>query len=121
MMLEQCDSVLLGHCARARLYYSQGDFASLITEKKAILNLAPFQYDEYEEFAYMLVNGINLYSEVGDEYSVKVCKDELLALKSGLDRVPERLSSLGKLIKDQPGSELPEELSIYIEELGGKA
>ena len=58
---------------------------------------------------------------MGDTYSVKICRDELIALEDGLKRQEDLLSPLGKMIKDQPKTEFPDELSAYIEELGGAA
>ena len=118
-MLKRNDDVLLGYCVKARYAYSQGDFGALIQYKNKIFEVAPFQYDEYEEYARMLINGIALYTEAGDTVSADYCKKELMGIPQKLDSLNGRLSKLGKLIKDQPKTELPDVLLQYIESLGG--
>ncbi|MBQ3074946.1 MAG: O-antigen ligase family protein [Clostridia bacterium] len=116
-ILARNDDLLLAHCAKARQDYAKGDFASLVERKNEILEIAPFQYQEYEEYAYMLITGIGLYERAGDSYSVEICKNELLALDEKLEVLPERLSRLGTMIKDQPENTLPDEISVYINNL----
>ena len=81
---------------------------------------AYFVYDdEYEEYCYMLVNGISLYTSVADEYSINICKNELIKVKNNVENIEKRLSKFGAMIDDQPVKSLPDELKVYIETLEG--
>ena len=63
----------------------------------------------------MLISAIELYKKAGDTASVNICKAELLKTKALLEKNNERLSSLGKKIKDQPKTTLSEDILHYIE------
>ena len=106
--------VTLAYTVKARQAYSKGEFANLITYKNELLDRAPFQYVEYEEYCYMLINGINLYTKSGDSYSAEVCKKELIKVSQRLEEAEKKVSKLGKMIKDQPITELPENIQNYI-------
>ena len=106
--------VTLAYTVKARQAYSKGEFANLITYKNELLDRAPFQYVEYEEYCYMLINGINLYTKSGDSYSAEVCKKELIKVSQRLEEAEKKVSKLGKMIKDQPITELPENIQNNI-------
>lgn len=113
-ILSRNEYVTLAYTVKARQAYSKGDFANVIAYKNKLLDKAPFQYIECEEYCYMLINGIALYTEAGDSYSAEICKKELLAVSERLKQAEEKLSNLGKMIKDQPVTELPEDIQNYI-------
>ncbi len=106
--------VTLAYTVKARQAYSKGDFANVIAYKNELLDRAPFQYEEYEEYCYMLINGISLYTKSGDTYSAEVCKKELIKVSQRLEQAEKRISKLGKRIKDQPITELPVNIQNYI-------
>jgi len=116
-ILDQNEHVTIGYSVKARKAYSQGDFGNVIQYKNLIFEKAPFQYDEYEEYCYMLINGISLYMQAGDADSAKICKQELLGVRERLENLEKRLSVLGSKIKDQPQTELPEEIENYLDKL----
>lgn len=117
-ILEQNDACYVPYSIRAKYAYSQGDFASLIESKNKVFRLNPFGYEEYEEYCVMLINGIMLYERAGDTESVKICKMQLLETQALLESNAERLSALGKLIKDQPITQLSQDVRYYIEQMG---
>lgn len=116
-ILAQNEYVTVAYSAKARYAYSRGDFGQLIQIKNQIFEVSPFQYDEYEEYCYMLINGIYLYQQAGDKDSVRICERELRATQKKLGRLEKSMSELGKKIKDQPQMELPEEIVEYINEM----
>lgn len=116
-ILERNEYVTLAYSAKSRQAYSKGDFASVITYKNTLLEKAPFQYAEYEDYCYMLINGISLYTKARDIQSADICKKELLAIPGKLREAKERVSKLGTMIKDQPITELSEDINTYIERL----
>lgn len=109
--------VTVAYSAKARYAYSKGDFANVIKYKKKAIDTAVFSYDEYEDFCYLLIKGIYLYEKHGDEYSANVCRKELVATIKELQKNTERLSKLGRMIDDQPKTQLPDEILRYAEKL----
>ena len=116
-IINKNEYVTLAYSALAKQAYSQGDFGQVIQYKNHIFEIAPFQYEEYEDYCYMLVNGYSLYKEAGDMQSAQICKEEIFNTKNRLDNLDERLSERGRKIKDQPVQELPEELEMYIQRM----
>ncbi|MBR3144664.1 MAG: O-antigen ligase family protein [Clostridia bacterium] len=98
----------------AKYYYSVGDFTQLIENKNAVFERNPFDYKEYEEYCRMLIYGIMLYSNANDKTSVKYCQNELVSTVDLLESNRDRLSNLGKKIKDQPKTKLPEDIMDYV-------
>lgn len=115
-ILSQNEYVQVAYSAKARYSFSQGDFESLIQYKQKIFELAPFSYDEYEEYCYMLIQGMYLYQQIGDEQSADYCKQQLVKTSQSLSALESRLSDLGKQIDDQPQTSLPDDVAQYIKE-----
>jgi hypothetical protein len=113
-ILKQNPYVTLAHSAKARYAYSKGDFTNLILHKNKLFQAAPFQYEEYKEYCYMLIHGIALYEQAGDRNSASYCKAELIETSKTLSSLHERLSSLGKSIRDIPQTELPSDVQNYL-------
>lgn len=113
-IISQNEYVQIAYSAKARYAYSQGDFESLISYKNKIFQIAPFSYDEYEDYCYMLIQGVELYKQAGDEYSAEYCIQELTKTVRKLKALDGRLSELGKMIYDQPKTELPQDIMDYI-------
>ena len=109
-ILEQNEYVLLAHSVMARHDFSQGNFTSLISRKREIFRLFPFQSEEYIQYCQMLLVGMELYSQAGDSGSADFCRQELLQTADALQNLDQKLSPLGRAIADQPNTQLPEEL-----------
>lgn len=109
--------VQIAYSAKARYAYSQGDFENLIKYKNKIFQIAPFSYEEYEEYCYMLIQGIYLYQQIGDDYSAEICIQEIIDTADKLNGLEGKLSEFGKKIADQPGTELPDDILEYINSL----
>ena len=118
-ILKQNPYVPLAHSVKARYAYSKGDFTNLILHKNKLFQTAPFQYEEYKEYCYMLINGIALYQRSGDTKSANICRQELLTTQKRVQAQTERLSKLGAKINDQPTTELPADIQNYIAQMEG--
>lgn len=114
-ILHRNTHVTVAYSVKARQAYSSGDFAELIHIKHQIFQNAPFVYEEYEEYCYMLMTGIRLYEKAGDEASARICLQELNRAAREVHTAKSRLSSLGTKIKDQPTVQLPEDIEEYIQ------
>lgn len=120
-ILKQNKYVSICYSAKARAAYSNGDFKSTMEYKHKLFEYAPFAFEDYKEYCYMLVNAISIYSRSGDLQSADYCKRELIETYNKLSSSAGRLSKLGRLIKDQPQTELPDDLTEYILILKGNA
>lgn len=104
---------------KAKYSYTKGDFTAVIENKYAAFERNPFGHMEYEEYCQMLLNGITLYLKAGDTKSAQFCKDQLLQTQKLLSANAQRLSKLGKMIDDQPVTELSQQLQQQIQKIGG--
>lgn len=106
--------VTVAYSLKARTYYSEGDFSKVIKYKKLIFEKAPFAYEEYEDYCYMLITGVSLYSDAGDNQSAEICLKELKSAANAVHNSKDRLSALGAKIKDQPETRLPDDIEEYL-------
>lgn len=113
-ILKQNTASYIPYSIKSKYAYSKGEFTAVIRNKQLAIAKNPLNYDEYEEYCKMLINGIILYNKASDSGSVKVCQTELLKAKAMLESNESRLSKLGKMIKDQPVTEFSEEILNYI-------
>jgi len=97
--------------------YYEGDFTKVIEYKQKAVDTFPFSYEIQEEYCHMLINGIYLYEQNNDPYSVKICQQELLKTVRDVQNADSRLSKLGKMIDDQPVTELPDDITEYVRQL----
>ena len=109
--------VSVAYSAKSRVAYAQGDFEKVMEYKNKAIELAPLVSEEYREYAYMLINGIALYTQAGDDYSTEVCKDELFSLVDKLEAARAKVSELGAGIDTQPNLKFPLEIEEYLDRL----
>ena len=68
----------------------------------------------------MLITGIDLYEKNGDTQSADICRQELMEVYQKFLDMPQRLSPLGKRIKDQPIGSLDSQITDYICQMDDK-
>ncbi len=119
-ILEKNEHCTIAASAKARCSFSKGDLVTAMEYKNKVLEMAPFEYEEYKEYCQMLVYSIQVYTKAGDSYSADICKQELRAVVSKLEGLESRVSKLGSMIKDQPKTKLTGEISVLVEEYLGK-
>jgi hypothetical protein len=118
-ILAQNTSFYAPYSIKAKYCYSKGDFGGVIQNERAALERNPFLHTEYEAYCKMLITGIDLYKKAGDNSSAQICQKELLAVYRQFSENTQRLSHLGKMIKDQPVTELSAQIREYINGIGG--
>ncbi len=118
-ILQRNDHVAVAYSVKARAAYAKGDFAKVIEYKNKTIEVAPFSHVEYWEYGRMLVNGIKLYEQAGDQASANICKKELLSLAEKLPAQQTRLSDYGAAIDNQPKLYFPSDLQEQINALKG--
>lgn len=119
-ILQQNEYATIGYSAKARYAFSQGDFTSLIQYKNQIFEKAPFQYSDCEEYCYMMMNGVSLFVENGDEASAQVCASEFLRMYERVKNIRNELSEYGKKISLQPRTLFPDDIEFYARDLKGE-
>jgi tetratricopeptide (TPR) repeat protein len=116
-ILERNSHVAVAYSVKARAAYAKGDFAGVIEYKTKTIKTAPFSHVEYWEYGRMLVNGIKLYEQAGDQKSAEICRKELLSLSKALPAQKSRLSAYGASIDTQPKLYFPSDLEEQINAL----
>lgn len=115
-ILKNNKNVIAAYSVKSAYAYSKGDIANFVLYKNQLFDMAPFLYDEYEDYAYKLIAAIDVYAE-SDKTKASLCANELLKTKERLESLDDRLSPLGRIIKDQPITKLPDEIEDYIVQL----
>jgi tetratricopeptide (TPR) repeat protein len=110
----QNEYIATAYNKKAQIAYSKGDFEKVIEYKNKAMSVTCFSYETQEEYCYMLINGIYLYSKNNDTKSAKICYDELIKTVKYVQNSDDRLSKLGKMIDDQPVKSLPEDITEYV-------
>lgn len=111
---QQNNATYIPYVIMVKSAYAKGDFNSLISYSRELLNRAPFCYENYENYARMLIEGIQKYKSVSDNESAEFCIKELKQVKNALAKLPSKLSVLGNAIKDKPTTEFPQEILDFI-------
>ena len=104
---------------KAQYAYSQGDFGAVIHYAEQGLAANPLEYQQYEDYCQMLLVGLQLYIEAGDNTSAGTCAKALQGAVKKLSANEALLSPLGKMIADQPVTQLPPELMEQVQKVGG--
>ena len=113
-IISRNEYVPIAYTVKARQAYSAGNFTKVIEYKRQIFEKAPFAYEEYKEYCYMLITGITLYNRSGDTSSAQICLKELKSAAYSVHTAKDRLSNLGAKIKDQPETRLPDDIEEYL-------
>lgn len=116
-ILQQNQQHYVPYSIKAKYSYSQGDFGSVIRYMNTAIEKNPFDHTQYEEYCKMLMIGISLYQQAGDSQSAQACIEQLVQTQQKLQANTGRLSSLGKMIVDQPVTTLPADIQAYIDQL----
>lgn len=118
-ILARNDRYYAPYTVKAKYSYSKGEVNDLIRYKHEAFQRNPFNHLEYEEYCQMLMSIWELYRKAGDTQSADTCLKEMAAAGQLLEQNRDRLSSLGKLIDDQPVTALSEEVRRFISQNGG--
>lgn len=109
-ILEQNPYISVAYSTKAECAYFEGDFEKVIEYQNKAIELSFFFDNEYEKYCRMLANGADFYARSGDNESAKVCKAEFKRTVEKFQQRAEKLSYFGKMIKDQPTTELTKDI-----------
>ena len=118
-IIKQNKTYFAPYSIKSKYAYLTGDFVEVIRNKNEVFLRYPFKYTEYKEYCVMLINGVALYEQHGDETSVKIINQEILAAYEKLEANKTRLSKLGRRIEEQPTLEFSESVLTYVNKLKG--
>lgn len=113
------DSLSLAWSAKARVAFAKGNMDQMIDCKQKAISLSRYALEEYVDYFDMLVVGMDLYRQIGDEYSAEYCRRCLLDIPQLLSQIKDSTSSLGWKIDDQPKLDLPPAYEEYLSGLLG--
>lgn len=99
----------LANSAKARVFYSKGDFGNMIVYKQRAINYSKYSLEEYLDYFDMLYVGYQLYLKYGDVESAEQCRQCMLAIPDMMKEVLTETDPLAYKINDKPDLELPEE------------
>ena len=113
----QDKSVALPYSALAQAAFADGNVDQFTEYKLKAIELAPYQYEEYENYLEVLVYCNSLYHQMGDKDGVKFCVEKAEEIPKMLDQVKENTSALGWKIVDRPQVTLSHENLEIIEDM----
>lgn len=110
-------SVSLPYSALAQAAFADGDVEQFTEYKLKAIELAPYQYEEYENYLEVLVYCNDLYHQMGDKDGVRFCVEKAEEIPKMLEQVKENTSALGWKIVDRPQVTLSHENLEIIEDM----
>ena len=105
------------YSALANYEFSQGDIEKFIEYKNQAIALAPYSYEEYEDFAIKLIEAMDKYNSIGDLQSADYCYTVLINLRDNLENLKNKASSFALKIDDKPVFEFSNEINDYINQI----
>lgn len=115
-ILERNEHCAIAASVKARNSFSKGDLPTAMEYKNKVLEMTPFDYEEYKEYCQILVYSVKVYTNMGDALSADVCRQELRSVVTRLEALENKVSKLGLMIKDQPETKLTGEISALVKE-----
>lgn len=112
-VLERNETCSLAYYGKAMTSYIEDDYEKMITYQKKAIEKDYFNKEQYRNYGNMLLEGI--LSDTVTETVREKCIQEYLKIPDMLSEAKEKLSSLGKKIKDQPDLELDQEMIEVIQ------
>lgn len=116
-ILHRNSKLSIAYSALANYEFSQGDVEKFIEYKNQAITLAPYRYEEYEDFAIKLIEAMDKYNSIGDYQSFDYCYTVLINLKSNLGNLKNKTSSLALKIDDKPVFEFSDEINEFINQI----
>lgn len=115
-IIKENGKLAVAYDVKANVAYEEGDFKTVIENKRNAIECSPYILSEYTDFCDKLIVGASLYAKNGDFNSAEICKKELLSVNESLAQMKERTSFLAWKIQNKPELDLPEEYANIIKE-----
>lgn len=112
--------VSIAYSASAQVCFAKGNMEGYIKNKLIAIQLAPYQYNEYEDYLKTLAYAEGEYLKNDDIESAKECVKRAKSIPSLLNNVKLNTSSLGWKINDTPKVLLSHENLELIKEMESK-
>ncbi len=119
-IIEDNSKVAVAYSARAQVCFAGGDMEGYIKNKLIAIQIAPYQYEEYEDYLDTLAYAEGEYLKGKDTKSAQECVKRANTIPGLLNDVKEKTSSLGWKINDTPTVLLSHEKLELIKEMEKK-
>lgn len=119
-IIEENSKVAVAYSARAQVCFAGGDMEGYIKNKLIAIQIAPYQYEEYEDYLDTLAYAEGEYLKDKDTKSAQECVKRANTIPGLLNDVKEKTSSLGWKINDTPTVLLSHEKLELIKEMEKK-
>ena len=119
-IIEDNSKVAVAYSARAQVCFAGGDMEGYIKNKLIAIQIAPYQYAEYEDYLDTLAYAEGEYLKDKDTKSAQECVKRANTIPGLLNDVKEKTSSLGWKINDTPTVLLSHEKLELIKEMEKK-
>lgn len=110
----------VAYSARAQVCFAEGDMEEYIKNKLIAIQMAPYQYSEYEDYLQTLAYAEGEYLKNNDMKSAQECVKRAESIPKLLNNVKLNTSSLGWKINDTPTVVLSHENLELIKEMEKK-
>lgn len=116
-IIKQNPYISVAYSIKADYAYENGDLEKIIEYQNKAMDLSKYYDFEYIKYSYMLMDCADFYIENNNYEKANTCLYELRNIVNRIDERTSQMSNLGEMIKDQPTTELPEDILQYIKEL----
>ena len=112
-IISQNKTCALAYYAKAMLADFDGDYKKMIEYGKKAIELDYFNIEEYSNYTLLLYDG--LINGTIEDYVL--CSEEMYKMEDYMNAALNKLSPLGKKIKDQPELSLTEDMKLILDAL----
>ena len=116
-ILQTNDSVALAYDAKALSSAMDGDYGQMIEWKELAIEKNPYALYEYVDYVSLLSRAAETCRQEGDTEGMAYYAERVREIPGRLRELETRTSPLGWKIRDLPETELPEDVTAYIESL----
>ncbi len=113
-VVDKNKELYVGYLYLASSYLQSGDFLSYMNYTSIALEKAPYEYQNYVDYATVLIYAAQTYINDGDKESASICVGELNRITGELEKLKDSSDKLAWKIYDKPQTELPTEYQNLI-------
>ena len=116
-LINSVPKLYVGYSISADYSFSNGNLPDFMIKKDKVLEMAPYQYNEYEKYAQMMCYACEQFISDGDYSSARICMNKITEIRQKMAQAAEGTSSLAWKIDDKPVTDLSETTMSMIVEL----
>ena len=113
-VVEKNKELYVGYLYLASSYLQSGDMLSYMNYSAIAIEKAPYVYQNYVDYATVLIYSAQTYINDGDNESARICVGELNRITDAMDKLKDSSDKLAWKIYEKPQTELPPEYQSLI-------